>query len=86
MATVFERVRTIIVEQFDVTPEEVTLDTEFWVDLKADSIEVVELIMRFEDEFGAETPGFYMAEEDPENFMTVREVIEYLKEFGVEDS
>nr|MBA3569458.1 acyl carrier protein [Pyrinomonadaceae bacterium] len=52
MATIYERVRDIIVDQLGVDAEEVTMDAKFRDDLKADSLDLVELIMAFEEEFG----------------------------------
>ncbi|MCD5412502.1 MAG: acyl carrier protein, partial [Dehalococcoidia bacterium] len=52
MATVFERVRKIIVEQLGVEEEEVTPEASFADDLNADSLDLVELVMAFEEEFG----------------------------------
>jgi len=85
MATVFERVRSIIVEQFGIIEEDITLDSVFFDELNADSINLVWLVMSFEEEFGAETPGFYIEDADAERLLTVREVIEYLNEHGVKD-
>jgi acyl carrier protein len=72
-----ERVRSIIVEQLGVNEEQVTPDASFIDDLSADSLDTVELIMAFEEEFGAAIP-----EEDAEKLTTVGRVVEYLKSKG----
>ncbi|MCL0095126.1 acyl carrier protein [Dehalococcoidia bacterium] len=85
MATVFERVRKIIVEQLGVEEEEVTPEASFADDLNADSLDLVELVMAFEEEFGDDTNPLEIPDEDAEKLLTVRDVIDYLQERGVED-
>ena len=78
MATKLEdRVKEIIVEQLGVNAEQVTPEASFIDDLGADSLDTVELIMAFEEEFGAEIP-----DEDAEKLTSVGKVIEYLKNKG----
>jgi acyl carrier protein len=78
MATKLEdRVKEIIVEQLGVNAEQVTPEASFIDDLGADSLDTVELIMAFEEEFGAEIP-----DEDAEKLTSVGKVIEYLKSKG----
>lgn len=72
-----EKVKDIIVEQLGVNAEQVTTGASFIEDLGADSLDTVELVMAFEEEFGAEIP-----DEDAEKLTTVGAVIEYLKEKG----
>ena len=72
-----ERVKEIIVEQLGVNAEQVTPEASFINDLGADSLDTVELIMAFEEEFGAEIP-----DEDAEKLSNVGKVIEYLKSKG----
>ena len=74
-----DKVKDIIVEQLGVSPEQVTEDASFMEDLGADSLDIVELVMAFEEEFGAEIP-----DEDAEKLTSVGEVIKYLKEKGFE--
>ncbi len=76
-----ERVKEIIVEQLGVNAEQVTPEASFIDDLGADSLDTVELIMAFEEEFGAEIP-----DEDAEKLTSVGKVLEYLsgKGFGKE--
>ncbi len=68
-----ERVKEIIVEQLGVNAEQVTPEASFIDDLGADSLDTVELIMAFEEEFGAEIP-----DEDAEKLTSVGKVFEYL--------
>ena len=69
-----ERVQTIIVEQLGVKPEEVVPEADFVEDLGADSLDTVELVMAFEEEFGLE-----ISDEDAERMKKVRDVIAYLR-------
>ena len=73
--TVEERVREIIVEQMDVNPDQVTLDAKFIEDLGADSLDVVELVMALEEEFGHEIP-----DEEAEKLLSVGDVIKYIED------
>jgi acyl carrier protein len=73
--TVERRVIEIIVEQLGVSEEEVTLEASFIDDLGADSLDLVELIMALEEEFGLE-----ISDEDAEKIQTVQDVISYINE------
>ena len=75
-----DKVRDIIVEQLGVNAEQVTPEASFIEDLGADSLDTVELVMAFEEEFGAEIP-----DEDAEKLTTVGAVIKYLDEKGFGD-
>ena len=70
----FEKLKALIVEQLSVDPESVTLDAAFVDDLGVDSLDLVELAMAMEDEFGIEE----MSEEDMANIKTVGDLLEYL--------
>lgn len=72
-----EKVRNIIVEQLGVTAEQVTPEASFIEDLGADSLDTVELVMAFEEEFGVEVP-----DEQAEKLLTVGDVIKYIEEKG----
>ena len=74
MASVEERVKQIIVEQLGVDEAEVTPTASFVDDLGADSLDTVELVMAFEEEFGIEIP-----DEDAEKITRVKEAIEYIE-------
>jgi len=71
------KVKDIIVEQLGVNADQVTNEASFIEDLGADSLDTVELVMAFEEEFGAEIP-----DEDAEKLTSVGGVISYLKEKG----
>ncbi|MES2309672.1 MAG: acyl carrier protein [Verrucomicrobiota bacterium] len=73
--TVEEKVRDIIVEQLGVNPEQVTTTAKFIEDLGADSLDTVELVMAFEEEFDIEVP-----DEEAEKLQTVGDVIRYIEE------
>jgi acyl carrier protein len=74
-----EKVKEIIVEQLGVNADQVTENASFIEDLGADSLDTVELVMAFEEEFGADIP-----DEDAEKLTTVGGVIAYMKEKGIE--
>ena len=73
MATTFERVRDIIVDQLGVDPGDVTMEANFRDDLEADSLDLVELIMAFEEEFGGE-----ISDEEAQTITTVGEAVAYM--------
>ena len=73
--SVAEKVKSIIVEQLGVDAEEVTPTASFTDDLGADSLDIVELVMAFEEEFSIEIP-----DEDAENISTVQDAIKYIEE------
>ena len=85
MATVFERVRAIVVEQLGVDEEEVLPAASFVEDLNADSLDLVELIMSLEEEFSPEGDPIEIPDEDAEKIVTVQDAVDYLKDHGVED-
>jgi acyl carrier protein len=72
-----EKVKEIIVEQLGVNAEQVTPEAKFREDLGADSLDQVEMVMAFEEAFGAEIP-----DEDAEKLKTVGDAIQYLKSKG----
>ncbi len=74
MEVLFEKVKEIIVDQLGVEPDEVTLESSFIDDLDADSLDIVELIMAFEDEFDLEIP-----DEEAEKIKVVKDVVDYLQ-------
>jgi len=71
---VFEKVKSVIVEKLDVEPEKITPDARFIEDLGADSLDIVELIMGLEDEFGLE-----ITDEEAEQIRTVGDAVEFIK-------
>lgn len=75
MADTFERVQAIVAEQLGVEPEKVVPDAEFVADLNADSLDLVELIMSLEEEFGIE-----ISDEDAEKIVKVSDAMEFIEE------
>ena len=72
---IFEKVKSIIVEQLGVTDTAVTMEASFIDDLGADSLDIVELIMALEEEFDTEIP-----DADAEKIVTVGDVVDYIKD------
>ena len=72
---IFEKVKTVIVEQLGIDEASVRMDSSFLDDLGADSLDIVEFIMALEEEFGIEIP-----DEDVEKIVTVTDVVEYISE------
>jgi acyl carrier protein len=86
MATVFERVRKMIVEQLGVEEEKVVPSASFIDDLNADSLDLVELIMAMEEEFSEGDRMIEISDEDAEKITTVGKAVDYIKELlGVEE-
>lgn len=85
VATVFERVRALIVEQLGVEEEEVTANASFVDDLNADSLDLVELIMSIEEEFSKDGTQMEISDEDAEKIRNVQDAIDYLRDQGIEE-
>lgn len=81
----FERVRGIIENQLGVEADEITPQASFVDDLGADSLDLVELIMSFEDEFKDEVPDLEISDEEAEGISTVQSAVDFLKSKGVGD-
>ncbi len=75
-----EKMKEMIADQLGVSPEEVTETASFKDDLDADSLDLFELVSSLEDEYGVEIPT-----DDLEKLNTVGDVMDYLKEHGVDD-
>jgi acyl carrier protein len=73
MSDTFERMQAIIVDLLGVDPEQVTMDARFREDLEADSLDLVELIMAIEEEFGGE-----ISDEQAQSITTVGEAVRYI--------
>jgi acyl carrier protein len=71
----FERVKAVIADELEVSEDEVTEDASFTEDLGADSLDLVELVMRLEEEFEVEIP-----DEDAEKIRTVKDALTYIQE------
>ena len=85
MATIFERVQDVVAEKLSVDESEVVLDASFTEDLNADSLDLVELIMAFEEEFSTEDFDLEISDEDAENILTVQQAVEFLEANGITD-
>ncbi|WP_195988906.1 acyl carrier protein [Clostridium sp. D53t1_180928_C8] len=70
----FEKIKGIIADKLSISEDEITMDSAFLEDLNADSLDIVELIMALEDELDMEIP-----DEDAENFVTVGDVVKFVK-------
>ena len=75
MADVEQKVKDIIINELGVEPEKVTPEASFVEDLGADSLDTVELVMAFEEEFGMEIP-----DEEAEKLQTVRDAVNYIQQ------
>lgn len=71
---VFDKVKAIIVDQLDVDEDKVTLEASITEDLGADSLDIVDLVMSFEDEFGIEIP-----DDEVENVKTVGDIVKLIE-------
>ena len=85
MATVFDRLKKIIVEQLGVDEKEVVPAASFVDDLGADSLDLVELIMTVEEQFSNPTRKVEIPDEDAEKLSTVQDAVDYLRDLGVEE-
>ncbi len=74
MSDTFDRVKTIIIEHLDVEDEAVVKEANFRDDLNADSLDLVELIMAFEEEFGSD-----ISDEEAQGLQSVGDVVSYLE-------
>lgn len=75
----FDTVKKIILEQFDVDEDDITYETSLAEDLDADSLELVELLLAFEDEFDVKIP-----DEEAESLKTVGDIVRYIEEKSAE--
>ena len=85
MPTVYERVRSLIVDQLGVEEEQVLPNASFVDDLNADSLDLVELIMSIEEEFSKDGAPVEISDEDAEKIQTVQDAIDFIHDAGVED-
>ena len=86
MSTIQERVQSVVAEKLSVEVSEVTPEASFTDDLNADSLDLVELIMAFEEEFSTEDKTLEISDEDAESITHVQLAIDYLKDQGIEDN
>lgn len=86
MATIFERIRKVTVDQLSINEEKITPSSSFVDDLGADSLDLVELIMAFEDEFTNPTRRINIPDEDAEKILSVQDAMDYIRDKGVGDN
>lgn len=72
---VFDQIKEMLAEQLDLDESKITMDSDIVEDLEADSLDVVDMVMSMEDEFGVEVP-----DEVIESFKTVGDVVRYIEE------
>lgn len=85
MATVLERLKKVIIERLDVEESKVVPTARFIEDLEADSLDLVELTMAFEEEFSSPETPLEISDEDAEKIVTVQDALDFLKEKGIAD-
>ncbi len=86
MATVLERVQKLVAERLGVDEDSVVAKASFTDDLNADSLDLVELIMAFEEEFSQDGQAIEIPDEDAEQITTVQKAVDFLTSKGVTDS
>ncbi|MBM3944996.1 MAG: acyl carrier protein [SAR202 cluster bacterium] len=86
MATVMARVQDVVADKLGVDKASVVADANFVDDLNADSLDLVELIMAFEEEFSTSDKKIEISDEDAEKITNVQQAIDFLKAKGVKDS
>jgi len=85
VATVFERIKKIAVEQLGAEDKDILPSANFVDDLGADSLDLVELIMSLEEEFSTPSLKVEISDEDAEKIATIQDAIDFLKELGITD-
>ncbi|MDP7674605.1 MAG: acyl carrier protein [Dehalococcoidia bacterium] len=83
MASVLDRVREITADKLSKDISEVSAESSFTADLDADSLDVVELIMAIEEEFGTDDTPLEISDEDAEGIMTVQDAVNYLADHNI---
>jgi acyl carrier protein len=86
VATIYERIKPMVVEQLGVEEENVNPTASFVEDMGADSLDLVELIMSLEEAFSTPAKKIEIPDEDAEKIVTIQDAVDYLKDLGVEDS
>jgi len=85
LSTVYDRVKAIVVDKLDVDEEGVSESSSFSEDLNADSLDLVELIMAFEEEFTTDGNQVEISDEDAGQIQTLNDAVIYLKNLGISD-
>ncbi len=83
--SLLNRVQQVVADKLSVDESEVLPEASFTEDLNADSLDLVELIMAFEEEFSSDDVDIEISDEDAEGITTVQAAIDYLRENGVDD-
>jgi len=85
MATVYDRIKDIVTDKLDVDEDTVVSGATFVDDLNADSLDLAELIMAFEEEFSSDDNKIEISDEEAGGIVRIQDVIDYLKGHGVKD-
>jgi acyl carrier protein len=85
MATVLERVKAVVIDRLGSDDSAVTPDASFTNDLNADSLDLVELIMAFEEEFSTGGEALKISDEDAEGIKTIQDAVDFIKAKGFND-
>lgn len=85
MATIFDRIKKVVVEQLGVDEEDVVPTASFVDDLGADSLDLVELKISLEEEFSAPSREIEILEEDAEEIIIVQDAVDYIRDLGIDD-
>ena len=85
MATIYDRIKEIVVDKVGVDEGEVSESASYVEDLNADSLDLVELIMAFEEEFSTDENPIEISDEDAATILTVGDAVTHLKDAGISD-
>jgi|TARA_B100000749_G_scaffold225179_1_gene180577 acyl carrier protein len=85
LATVYDRVKNIVIDKLGVDESEVGEDSSFVDNLNADSLDLVELIMAFEEEFSTDEKQVEISDDEAGNIGTIKDAVDYLKGHGIAD-
>jgi len=84
VATIFERLKRVVVEQLGVEAEEVVPTASLVDDLGADSLDLIELRMSLEEEFSTPSRKIEIPDEDAEKVVTIQDAVDYIRDLGIE--
>ncbi len=85
MATIYERIRKVTIDQLGVGEEDISAASSFVDELGADSLDLVELIMALEEEFSTPERKVSIPDEDAEKIITVQDAVDYIRDLGISD-
>ena len=85
MDTVYERVKSIVIDKLGVDDAEVSESSSFVENLNADSLDLVELIMALEEEFSTDDSPVEISDDEAGSITTIKDAVAYLKRHGIED-